>query len=264
MRFYDRSEIDRGNRAFFISTWPFNSSIASINELSSAIKAHISSEVAAGHSRLQTVENSSSDPIKMFLRRGTSARDQTISNDIVVKSFEAAQSKKSGWLTIFCLNMAGYMKKVDGGLSAVAKEVTSLEQLNTMNVSDLTNIGLRGGALQMMTQIAQSLRQSSSVTPSPSPSPSPLKNRIDSMENSSQITPTRQSPTKDDINLILEQFFVATSRYYQTSEQPRLASEEAYFKLRKGIVVLVEEFFQFHESSRQKRNRDNSSSDDSS
>ena len=146
------------------------------------------------------------------------------------------------------------MKKVDNGLSSVSKEISSLEHLSDVNASDLSNIGLRGGAIQMMNQIANSLRHSSSATPTPSPSPQ--KQSVLDMSQPASTFSTHSTPTKDDLNSILDQFFNSASRYYLTSQKPRLPSEDAYSKLRKGIIMLVEEFFEFHETSRSKRNRD--------
>ncbi len=256
MRFYTKSSIDRGNRAFYIATWSFDTSISTIGQLSSAIKAHISSAIAAGEQRLQLPDSSINNKIEMYLRRGTSARDQSISDEIVFKSFQNAISKKSEWLVIFCLDMAPYMKKIDRGLSAVSKEITSLEQLKTMDVSELSNIGLKGGAIQMMNQIASSLRRSSSFTPTPSPSPIKIPNQM----ASSFVEPS--APSKEDLNKMFDSFLFACSLYFQTSGKPRLESEEEYLALRKGMIPVFNRFLEYHDSSRSKRPRDEPSLSD--
>lgn len=262
VRLFNSAEIDRGHRPFFQSDWSLRSNISTIAELSSSIRAHISSAIAGGESRLQLPSSSVTTIFKMFFKRGTAARSTKISDQFVKDTFKSASKKKSGWLTIFCLEMNDFHRESDGGLSSVGKELNTLSSLSGVTSRDLKNLGLRDGAMQLLQQLANSVDRADSVLPSPSPSPSKssVVEIMDASPSSKQSF-SSLSDAVDQLENILDMFFASASKIHKNSGKSRLDSESALSKLRTQCLTAFEEFLNFHQSVRQKRNRTPPSSD---
>ena len=229
--------------------------ISSIAELSASIRAHISSAIAGGENRLCLPSSSENRNYKFFFKKGTAARERHMSDAIVKKSFLTASAKPSGWLKIFCLEMGDFLQNSDRGLSQLNRELTTLDQLTTVSSSDLENVGLKGGAVQLLSQLAASMSRANSVTPSPVKSP--FKPLVPPQAPSMSFTNNMLtfSESADQLDDLLDTFFLAASKIHKVSGKPRLESENAYSKLRAHVLQGFEEFLNFHRSSRRKRSR---------
>ena len=192
MRFYTGRTIDRGHRPFRKVDWEFNSSISSIQELSSAIISHIASDIASGSTHFTLPGEYSQRILSMTFRKSTAARMSTISDEIVKNTFETAFKKPSGWLQIFVLDAADFQKVTSRGLSSVQSELESLENISKDSIQSLSSLGMGGGTMNLLKSLVEAVEHSSSAPSTPTPSP-PSSKVVSTETMTSAVPSTPQS-----------------------------------------------------------------------
>ncbi len=225
-----------------------------MNELVSAIISHISSEVAAGSSKLKMPADAADRNFRITLRKSTGNRMKHISNEIVTKVFQSAFGRPSGWLQIFVLDAGQFQESVSNGLSALSGELRTLDGISDAQLDNLSGLGIRSGTVNMIRSLASSKQHV--------PTPTSASSSSNTLQSDQMTTTTIPKPTFSDFESFEQQldshlasFFLFADQVRVISSRSRLSSEQALFELRKTCSTAMENYVGFHKSSRGKHDR---------
>ncbi len=217
--------------------------------------------MAAGCNQLKIPQDSLVRKFKITLRKSTGNRIKDISNEQVRKAFQSALGKADGWLQIFVLDAAQFQNSESNSLSAIKGEIRTLDELSGSEINSLSNLGLRSGALNLL----RSLSSSASRVQTPTPTISPHKT-LPPVTMTSTTTPTSSFSDFETFEALLDthlsDFFLFADQIRKISGQSRAASEKALFELRQACSTAMEKYLAFHKSSRTKRPRSESPSNE--